>query len=127
MTKRPAKVAWIGDSKHQERADNWTERGWRAVKIDTPDGKISSTIPWLLNEFPAVKNARSGNGVTLMIAGAVENRIVLCLIGDSQLPGSATGFSIALRPMEIRRLVTVLRETEKHAREIIRANQFASR
>ena len=92
MTKRTTKIGWIGGSKHQERADSWIERGWRAVKIDTPDGKISFTIPWALHEFPALNNVRSGNGVTLMIAGAMENRIVLCLIGDNQLQESLPHF-----------------------------------
>lgn len=75
MTKRTTKIGWIGGSKHDERADDWRERGWRAVKIDTPDDGMSFTIPWALDEFPGTNNVRSGNGVSILMWGYRTSRV----------------------------------------------------
>jgi hypothetical protein len=124
MTKRTVRIDWIDGSKEHNRANSWTERGWRAIQIDGSNEEVLHIIPWMLDEFPSSRKLRNGNGLCLMFSGAEEGRILITLIGNAELGQGSPMLTMALRPVEIRRLTTALLDAERQARQIIRMNQL---
>jgi hypothetical protein len=124
MTKRTERVDWVGGSSEHKRANSWAERGWRAVLIDAADGEGPFVIPWVLDAPPSFDQVKNGRGLTLMFSGAVEDRILISLVGHSESGEVIPTFTFVLLPSEIRRFANALQEARKHAQEIIRVNQL---